>query len=232
MARTAAIVPAAGRGERLGIGTPKALRPIAGTPMLVHAVRALEAARCVDLVIVVAPEEFVTEVQALMAQVAVELQVVAGGDTRQASVLRGLITLPEDVDVVLVHDAARPLVPADVVTNVVAAVRAGHPAVIPALPVVDTVKRVDTSSHVTETVDRSELRAVQTPQGFSRSVLQRVHAEADGDDITDDGGLVEAAGIPVLIIEGHEEALKVTRPLDLVIAEAIVAKRRATGAVS
>lgn len=200
--------------------------------MLVHAVRALEAARCVDLVIVVAPEEFVTEVQALMTQVAVELQVVAGGDTRQASVLRGLITLPEDVDVVLVHDAARPLVPADVVTNVVAAVRAGHPAVIPALPVVDTVKRVDTSSHVTETVDRSELRAVQTPQGFSRSVLQRVHAEADGDDITDDGGLVEAAGIPVLVIEGHEEALKVTRPLDLVIAEAIVAKRRATGAVS
>ena len=232
MARTAAIVPAAGRGERLGLGTPKALRPIAGTPMLVHAVRALEAARCIDLVVVVAPEEFVTDVQALMTQVTVELQVVAGGETRQSSVLRGLITLPEDVDVVLVHDAARPLVPADVVTNVVAAVRAGHPAVIPALPVVDTIKRVDTTSHVTETIDRSELRAVQTPQGFSRAVLQRVHAEADGDDITDDGGLVEAAGIPVLIIEGHEEALKVTRPLDLVIAEAIVAKRRATGAVS
>lgn len=232
MARTAAIVPAAGRGERLGLGTPKALRPIAGTPMLVHAVRALEAARCIDLVVVVAPEEFVTDVQALMTQVAVELQVVAGGETRQSSVLRGLITLPEDVDVVLVHDAARPLVPADVVTNVVAAVRAGHPAVIPALPVVDTIKRIDSTSHVVETVDRSELRAVQTPQGFSRAVLQRVHAEADGDDITDDGGLVEAAGIPVLIIEGHEEALKVTRPLDLVIAEAIVAKRRATGAVS
>lgn len=232
MARTAAIVPAAGRGERLGLGTPKALRPIAGTPMLVHAVRALEAARCVDLVVVVAPEEFVTDVQALMTQVAVELQVVAGGETRQASVLRGLIALPDDVDVVLVHDAARPLVPADVVTNVVAAVRAGHPAVIPALPVVDTIKRIDSTSHVVETIDRSELRAVQTPQGFSRAVLQRVHAEADGDDITDDGGLVEAAGIPVLIIEGHEEALKVTRPLDLVIAEAIVAKRRATGAVS
>ena len=232
MVRTAAIVPAAGRGERLGLGTPKALRPIAGTPMLVHAVRALEAARCIDLVVVVAPEEFVTDVQALMTQVAVELQVVAGGETRQSSVLRGLITLPEDVDVVLVHDAARPLVPADVVTNVVAAVRAGHPAVIPALPVVDTIKRIDSTSHVVETVDRSELRAVQTPQGFSRAVLQRVHAEADGDDITDDGGLVEAAGIPVLIIEGHEEALKVTRPLDLVIAEAIVAKRRATGAVS
>lgn len=232
MGRTAAIVPAAGRGERLGIGTPKALRPIAGTPMLVHAVRALEAARCVDLVIVVAPEEFVSDVTALMTQESLDLQVVAGGETRQASVLRGLIALPDDVDVVLVHDAARPLVPADVVTNVVNTVRAGNPAVIPALPVVDTVKRVDHTSHVTETVDRSQLRGVQTPQGFDRAVLQRVHAEADGDDVTDDGGLVEAAGIPVLIIEGHEEALKITRPLDLVIAEAIVAKRRASGTVN
>lgn len=232
MSRTAAIVPAAGRGERLGLGTPKALRPIAGTPMLVHAVRALQAARCVDLVVVVAPEEFVTEVQGLMSQVDIELSVVSGGDTRQASVSRGLIMLPADVDVVLVHDAARPLVPADVVTNVVSAVRAGHPAVIPALPVVDTIKRVNDTSHVTETVDRSQLRAVQTPQGFARDVLQRVHAEAENEDITDDAGLIEAAGVPVLIIPGHEEALKITRPLDLVIAEAIVAKRRATGSVA
>jgi 2-C-methyl-D-erythritol 4-phosphate cytidylyltransferase len=232
MGRTAAIVPAAGRGERLGLGTPKALRPIAGTPMLVHAVRALQAARCVDLVVVVAPEEFVTEVQGLMSQVDIELSVVSGGDTRQASVSRGLIMLPADIDVVLVHDAARPLVPADVVTNVVSAVRAGHPAVIPALPVVDTIKRVNDTSHVTETVDRSQLRAVQTPQGFARDVLQRVHAEAENEDITDDAGLIEAAGVPVLIIPGHEEALKITRPLDLVIAEAIVAKRRATGSVA
>lgn len=231
MGRTAAIVPAAGRGERLGLGTPKALRPIAGTAMLVHAVRALEAARCVDLVVIVAPEEFVPDVQGLMSQIDVELIVVSGGDTRQASVSRGLITLPDDVDVVLVHDAARPLVPADVVTNVVAAVRAGHPAVIPALPVVDTIKCVDETSHVTQTVDRSPLRAIQTPQGFSREILQRVHAETDNEDITDDAGLVEAAGIPVLIVPGHEEALKITRPFDLVIAEAILAKRRATGSV-
>jgi 2-C-methyl-D-erythritol 4-phosphate cytidylyltransferase len=232
MGRTAAIVPAAGRGERLGLGTPKALRPIAGTPMLVHAVRALQAARCVDLVVVVAPEEFVTEVQGLMSQIDIELSVISGGDTRQASVSRGLIMLPADIDVVLVHDAARPLVPADVVTNVVSAVRAGHPAVIPALPVVDTIKRVNDTSYVTETVDRSQLRAVQTPQGFARDVLQRVHAEAENEDITDDAGLIEAAGVPVLIIPGHEEALKITRPLDLVIAEAIVAKRRATGSVA
>jgi 2-C-methyl-D-erythritol 4-phosphate cytidylyltransferase len=234
MARTAAIVPAAGRGERLGVGTPKALRPISGTPMLVHAVRSLEAARCVDLIVIVAPEEHVGAVRAMFegVETSSDLHVVTGGETRQASVARGLITLPDDVDVVLVHDAARPLVPADVVGAVVAAVQAGNPAVIPGIPVVDTIKRVDDSGVVQATVDRSELRAVQTPQGFQREVLQRVHAEAEVDEATDDAGLVEAAGIPVVMIEGHEEALKVTRPLDLLIAEAIVAKRRSTGSVT
>lgn len=229
MARTAAIVPAAGRGERLGVGTPKALRPLAGTPMLVHAIRALEASRCVDVIVVVAPEEHVASVSALVADVGTEIHVVQGGETRQSSVARGLIMLPDDVDVVLVHDAARPLVPPDVVASVVAAVQAGHPAVIPVIPVVDTIKKVDDADHVTATVDRSQLRAVQTPQGFQRDVLQRVHADAEIEDTTDDAGLVEAAGIPVLVVDGHDEALKVTRPLDLLIAESIIAKRRATG---
>ena len=232
MARTAAIVPAAGKGERLGVGSPKALRPIAGTPMLVHAVRGLEAARSIDLIVVVAPEDFIGEVEGLVMPSTVEILVVAGGETRQTSVSRGLLSLPADVDVVLVHDAARPLVPSDVVNNVVAAVRDGHPAVIPALPVIDTIKRVNADDLVQETLDRSELRAVQTPQGFARDVLQRVHAMADGEDATDDAGLAEAAGIPVLMIAGHEEALKVTRPIDLLIAEAIVAKRRSTGSVT
>lgn len=197
--------------------------------MLVHAVRALEAARCVDVIVIVAPEEHVPTVQGLMSGVTTEVHVVSGGETRQSSVARGLISLPDDVDVVLVHDAARPLVPPDVVAAVVQAVQAGHPAVIPALPVVDTIKSVDDSEHVAATIDRSRLRAVQTPQGFQRDVLQQVHADADIDDVTDDAGLAEAAGIPVLIVPGHEEALKVTRPLDMVIAEAIIAKRRATG---
>jgi 2-C-methyl-D-erythritol 4-phosphate cytidylyltransferase len=229
MARTAAIVPAAGRGERLGVGTPKALRPLAGTPMLVHAIRALEASRCVDVIVVVAPEEHVASVSALVADLDIEIHVVQGGETRQSSVARGLIMLPEDVDVVLVHDAARPLVPPDVVASVVAAVQAGNPAVIPVIAVVDTVKEVDDGDHVTATVDRSRLRAVQTPQGFQRDVLQSVHARAETEDTTDDAGLVEMAGIPVLVVEGHDEALKVTRPLDLLIAESIIAKRRATG---
>lgn len=232
MARTAAIVPAAGRGERLGVGTPKALRLLAGTPMLVHAIRALEASHCVDVIVVVAPQEHVSAVSALVADADTEIHVVQGGETRQSSVARGLIMLPEDVDVVLVHDAARPLVPPDVVASVVAAVRAGNPVVIPVVPIVDTVKEVDGANRVISTVDRSQLRAVQTPQGFQRHVLQQVHADAESEDITDDAGLVEAAGIPVLVVDGHDEAFKVTRPLDLLIAESIIAKRRATGGMS
>ena len=232
--RAAAVVPAAGRGERLGPGAPKALRELGGTPMLVHAVRALSQARSVDLVVVAAPPDGVGEVRALLAsfEVPAQVEVVAGGDTRQQSVARALAALPDDVDVVLVHDAARPLAPSELADSVVAAVRAGADAVIPALPVVDTVKRVrsgDSGEQVVETVDRASLRAVQTPQGFRRTVLAQAHAHAATVDATDDAGLVEALGRSVQVIPGHAEAFKVTRPLDLVLAEAVVARRRAAG---
>lgn len=198
--------------------------------MLVHAVRALASSRVIDLVVVAAPEESLDAVTAMLGEhsFAADVTVVAGGDTRQDSVARALISLPADIDIVLVHDAARPLVPERVVTAVVAAVSAGHPAVVPALPIVDTVKEVDEEELVVCTVDRDRLRAVQTPQGFDRAVLQRAHAESDL-GMTDDAGLVEALGIPVLVVPGHEEALKVTRPFDLIVAEAIVARRRASG---
>lgn len=203
--------------------------------MLVHAVRALAASRTVDLVVVAAPEDTAESVASMLADqsFAAEVVVVTGGDTRQDSVARALITLPADVDVVLVHDAARPLVPEELVTAVVAAVRAGHPAVVPGLPVVDTIKRVDAASDVEATVDRSTLRAIQTPQGFQRSVLQEAHAVADLDAAaaTDDAGLVERLGLTVHVIPGHEEAFKVTRPFDVVMAEAVLARRRAAGAV-
>lgn len=230
--RTAVIVPAAGKGERLGPGGPKALRPLAGVPMLVHAVRALASSRVVDLVVVAAPADALEAVSSLLGEhdFPADVTVVAGGDTRQDSVARALLTLPDDVEVVLVHDAARPLVPEQVVTAVVAAVASGHPAVVPALPVVDTIKEVDDGSVVVRTVDRSPLRAIQTPQAFQRAVLQRAHAEADL-SVTDDAGLVEALGVPVFVVPGHDEALKVTRPFDVVVAEAILARRRAAGAV-
>ncbi|MHB1067548.1 MAG: 2-C-methyl-D-erythritol 4-phosphate cytidylyltransferase [Candidatus Nanopelagicales bacterium] len=234
MGRTAALVPAAGRGERLGPGAPKALRPLGGMPMLVHAVRALAASRVVDLVVVAAPQDEVEAVASMLAEqeFSAEVVVVTGGPTRQDSVARALLGLPDDVDVVLVHDAARPLVPAEVVGSVVSAVRSGHPAVVPGLPVVDTIKAVDDHGDVERTVDRESLRSIQTPQGFDRAVLQRAHAAADLDAVaTDDAGLVERLGTRVHVVPGHEEAFKVTTPLDVVIAEAILARRRAAGAV-
>ena len=224
--RVAAIVPAAGRGERLGPGAPKALRDLAGRPLLVHAALALAACPEVDLIVVAAPPEAIAETAALLADVDADWAVVAGGATRVDSVRLALAAVPADVDVVLVHDAARPLVPAALVSDVVAAVRGGADAVVPGIPLADTVKRVDAAGLVHETPDRAELRAVQTPQGFRRAVLEAAHAAAGpGADATDDAGLVERAGGAVLVIPGDEEAFKVTRPLDLLLAEAVLAAR-------
>ena len=225
----AAIVPAAGRGERLGPGQPKALRTLGGVPMLVHAVRALSRARLVDLVVVAAPPDGVAEVRALLDlhDAGADVRVVAGGAERQESVALALDALPDDVDVVLVHDAARPLAPSRLADAVAAAVTGGRDAVVPVLPVVDTVKQVSGDT-VVATVDRSTLRAVQTPQGFRREVLEQAHREhrtGDGVEVTDDAGLVERIGRAVTVVAGHEDAFKVTRPVDLVLAEALLAGR-------
>ena len=225
--RVAALVPAAGKGERLGPGAPKAIREIAGTPMLVHAVKALAASPVVDVVVVAAPSDYREDVGSLLQpqEFSAEVFVVAGGESRSESVARALIALPDDVDVVLVHDAARPLVPPEVITNVVAAVRDGHAAVVPVVPLVDTIRTVSRDASLGATVSRDSLRAVQTPQGFTRDVLQRAHAEVDA-PVTDDAGMVELLGIAVHAVDGHEDAFKVTRPLDVVLAEALIEHRR------
>ncbi|MBW8805743.1 MAG: 2-C-methyl-D-erythritol 4-phosphate cytidylyltransferase [Catenulisporales bacterium] len=226
--RVAAIVPAAGKGERLGPGVPKALRELGGLPLLVHAVRTLIAAPSVDLVVVAAPPgpEGVTRVQQLLADLPGDTRVVAGGASRQESVALALATLPADCSVVLVHDAARALTPVDLVEAVVGAVRSGAEAVIPVLPVTDTIKAVE-GDLVIETVDRSRLRAVQTPQGFQRDVLAQAHAAADPyAPATDDAGLVEALSRPVRTVPGHAEAFKITTPFDLILAEAVLRRRR------
>ncbi|MGW7284823.1 2-C-methyl-D-erythritol 4-phosphate cytidylyltransferase [Streptomyces sp. NPDC054847] len=234
--RTAAVIPAAGRGVRLGPGAPKALRTLNGTPMLVHAVRAMAASRAVSLVVVVAPPDGAPEVKRLLDTHSLpertDYLVVPGGDTRQESVRLGLDALPEDIGTVLVHDAARPLVPVETVDSVIEAVRDGAPAVVPALPLADTVKLVepagkDEPEPVVATPDRAALRAVQTPQGFDRETLVRAHATVT-DNVTDDASMVEQLGLRVVVVPGHEEAFKVTRPLDLVLAEAVLARRRAT----
>jgi 2-C-methyl-D-erythritol 4-phosphate cytidylyltransferase len=216
----AVLVPAAGAGVRLGPGGPKALRLLDGEPLLVHAVRRVAAAPSVRLIVVAAPATEVGAVRALLAPVAT-VTVVAGGAERQESVGRALAAVPPDIPVVLVHDAARALTPPELIESVAAAVRDGRPAVIPVLPVVDTIKQVGPGEIVHGTVDRSVLRSVQTPQGFRHDVLARAHASAV-DPLTDDAGLVEKAGIEVACVPGSELALKITRPLDLVLAEALL----------
>ncbi|MER7588061.1 2-C-methyl-D-erythritol 4-phosphate cytidylyltransferase [Micromonospora sp. NPDC127501] len=217
----AVLVPAAGAGVRLGPGRPKALRLLAGEPLLVHAVRRLAAAASVHTIVVAAPVAEVQAVRELLAPVAPVI-VVPGGAERQASVAAALAAVPAGPTIVLVHDAARALTPPDLVESVAAAVRGGRDAVIPVLPVVDTIKEVGADEVVLGTVDRSALRAVQTPQGFRRAVLSAAHAAA-GDSLTDDAGLVEKQGVAVSCVPGSEYAVKITRPFDLALAEHLLA---------
>jgi 2-C-methyl-D-erythritol 4-phosphate cytidylyltransferase len=231
----AAVIPAAGRGVRLGPGAPKALRALNGTPMLIHAVRALAASRHVSLVIVVAPPDGAAEVKSLLDAHALpggtDFLVVPGGESRQESVRLGLDALPPRYGVVLVHDAARPLVPVETVDAVVEAVRDGAPAVVPALPLADTVKEVapaagpEAPEPVVATPERSRLRAVQTPQGFDRATLAAAYdALPTGAELTDDAAVVRAAGVAVATVAGDERAAKVTVPHDLALAELLVAR--------
>ena len=214
----AAVVAAAGRGNRLGAAVPKALVAVAGVPLVVHAVRTMRAAGA-DVVIVTAQPDFLDDVAALVP----DARVIAGGVLRQDSVALALRELPDEVDVVLVHDAARGLAPVALAAAVIATVRAGADAVVPVLPVADTVKEVDVDGNVVTTVDRAHLRAVQTPQGFRRTVLQRAHDEATGVEVTDDAAMVEALGLVVTTIPGAPLAMKVTTGADLAIAESLLA---------
>lgn len=242
---TVAVLTAAGGGTRLGGDVAKALIELGGRPLVAHAASALVAgARLAGAplarLVVTAPAELagVLETAVRGAVDGVPVVVVPGGATRQASVAAGLAALA-DVDgeaAVLVHDAARPLLPAGAVARVLAALAAGHDAVIPAVPVVDTVKRVvpaDAGERVAATVDRRDLRAVQTPQGFRLATLRRAHAAGAavaGDEAaaaTDDAGLVEALGERVHVVPGDPDGLKVTTPRDLVLAAALLAARAA-----
>jgi 2-C-methyl-D-erythritol 4-phosphate cytidylyltransferase len=227
---TAAIIPAAGLGLRLGGEAPKAFREVGGESLLVHAVRGLRAAAAADLacfVIAVPPGTEDGVLKVLESYVgAARLHCVAGGTERTDSVRAALELVPVDgIDCILVHDAARPFVPAAVIERVVVAVRAGAPAVIPVVPVTDTIKRIDPAGKVLDTPDRAALVAVQTPQGFEPSLLRRAHALA-AVGVTDDAMLAERLGVTVQTVEGSEDAFKITRPRDLILAESILAERR------
>ena len=217
-------MPAAGRGERLGAGVPKALIDVGGVPLVVHAVRGLLESGRVRRVVVAAPSSTMDEMVAVIAAAGLDALVVPGGADRTESVRLALAAAPPS-DITLVHDAARAFTPPDVVRAVVAAVAAGAPAVIPVLPVADTVKRVDADGVVVATPSRVDLRIVQTPQGFRTEVLRAAHdaAASDQTGATDDAGLVERLGIAVHTVPGHPAAMKITTPFDRAIAEAVLA---------
>jgi 2-C-methyl-D-erythritol 4-phosphate cytidylyltransferase len=221
-----AIVPAAGRGERLGLGLPKALALVGGRTLVARAIDGLVEGGA-EHVVVAAPAGDEDTVRAALGDR--RALVVTGADDRVGSVDAALEALPADADVVLVHDAARCLCPPAVVRAVVGAVRAGCRAVVPVTAVADTLKRTDAAGVVTATVDRHGLAAVQTPQGFDVATLRAAHEHARtqraaGGPVTatDDAGLAEALGVAVVTVPGDPRAFKVTTSLDLAMAEALV----------
>lgn len=223
--RTAGLVVAAGVGQRLRAGTPKGFVPLAGEPLLVHAVRAFAACETItDTVLVVAPGYGEQAVAALDRAGLAVGAVVSGGVTRQDSVRLGLAACPAGTEAVAVHDAARPLVRVELVERTIRALVHPWTAVAPGLPVVDTMKFVEHGQErVGHTVDRRGLWVVQTPQVFGADELKRLHDRLDS-LATDDLVLVEQAGGQVRLIEGDRRNFKITYPEDLLIAEALLAR--------
>lgn len=229
--RVAAVLVAAGRGERFGQAVPKAFVPLAGRPLVLRAAEALSAVAEVVCVQPVVPADALERFAALVAGASVSPKLapaVAGGAERQDSVAAGLDVLPADIEWVAVHDAARPLVrPADVARVVAAAAESG--AAILATPARDTIKRVE-AGHSVATPPRGELWAAQTPQVFRLELLREAHAKAraEGRRGTDDAELVERLGVSVRVVEGSADNLKLTVASDLVLAEALLAAREAS----
>lgn len=247
------IIVAGGSGERLGYGIAKAQVPLAGEAILSHALRGVIASGVAQEIVVVIPpgNDVLADLcasasgsgQVEPGQVKPgQVKVVDGGNSRAESVRAGLAAISADIQLILVHDAARALTPPDVFDRVARALEQGAEAVIPAIPIVDTVKTVARaaapaeadSTHpaaefVTGTPDRSLLRSVQTPQGFAAETLRRAHQAAELFDggqqaaITDDAMLVENLNVPVFVVPGSVRALKITSRLDLMLAEALLA---------
>jgi 2-C-methyl-D-erythritol 4-phosphate cytidylyltransferase len=230
------IVPAAGVGRRLGGGGVKALVPLAGRALLAHALEALEANRCTAAVVVVGHPEALEATAKLLAEegFAKVTALVGGGPTRQASVAAGLRALAPGPRYVAVHDAARPLVGPGAVDRMLGLLlETGAAGVVPGVAVTDTIRGVDAARRSTGIVDRARLRVRQTPQLFVREVLEEAHrlarARRDLVEAPDEVALVELAGHPVQILPGDPENLKVTTPLDLALAEELLARRSRAG---
>jgi 2-C-methyl-D-erythritol 4-phosphate cytidylyltransferase len=209
-------------GERLRAGIPKAFCELGGRTLLEHAVSGLLESQVVDHIVVAVPSDRIAAAEKVLAGQAC---VVAGGVGRTESVRLALAALSGEPDFVLVHDAARALTPPGLIIRVVEALRAGHGAVVPALPVSDTIKAVDANGVVLGTPERAGLRAVQTPQGFATDLLLRAYeraAQLTGVAFADDASMVEQVGGQVQVVDGDPLAFKITTQLDLLLAQTIV----------
>jgi 2-C-methyl-D-erythritol 4-phosphate cytidylyltransferase len=236
MPRTVAILPAAGFGTRMGGDSPKQFRPLDGVPVIVFTLRRLAACPGISEFLIATRAE---EVEPLAARVAEEklgrpVRVLLGGDTRQQSVANALAEAPSDTDLVLVHDAVRPLVTREQVERVIAEARARRAAIL-GIPAMDTVKEVKRASLppdvalITATIPRERIVLAQTPQVFEAALLREAlaRATADGFTASDEAGLVERLGHDVYVVLGSERNLKITKPGDLELAEFYLAQERA-----
>lgn len=215
------VVVAAGSGTRTGRPELKQFRWVAGKPMLLHSVQAFHRRPDVALVVAVLPRSQAGDPPPWLFQCDVDrLLVSVGGRERMDSVWSGIEDLPDEAEIVVIHDAARPLVTDATIAAVIAEARAGRAAVA-ALPVVDTLKEVDETGRILGTVDRARLWRAQTPQAFPRAMIERAHLEArrDGVTATDDAALCERLGLPVVVVRGSERALKITDEADFRRAE-------------
>ena len=217
------VIVAGGSGTRAGGAELKQFRWVAGKPALLHSLQTFMARPDVVSVVCVLPREYAADPPPWIFQCDIDrLMIAPGGRTRTESVRNGLEDLPDEASVVLIHDAARPLVGDDTIERVVSTVRGGQNA-IAALPVVDTLKEVDEQGRIAKTVERERLWRAQTPQGFTRETIVRAHREAKRQQLsaTDDAALCERLGIPVVVVRGSERAMKITEEPDFARAEAL-----------
>ena len=226
------ILPAAGLGTRMAGPQPKQFLALDGLPILIHSLRAFAAVERVTAIYVAVRKPEIERVEAQVAEYgfASRVRVVEGGDHRQESVAHALTALPAQADdVVLVHDAVRPLIDAATIERTIDAVLA-HGAAIVGMPAVDTIKQVERTAHgalITSTIPREFVVLAQTPQGFRFGLLQRAFAEATADGFvgTDEASVVERAGIPVAVVHGSQVNLKITQPGDIELAEFYLRQR-------
>lgn len=223
MVKVVAIIVAAGGGKRMGGDLPKQFLPLAGRPLLDRSLSAFTGSPRIDGIVLALPPSLSNEVKESYQQVAKVIAVVDGGAERQDSVRNALMVVPEEAEIILVHDAVRPFVSQDLLDRCVELAQE-HGAVVPVVPVRDTVKQWNRAEKTLSTRDRSELMLAQTPQGFRAGILRDAYGRAgeEGRKGTDDASLVEGAGYPVIPLPGEEANVKITIPEDLRIAEGLL----------